>query len=242
MRGRLAAAQHVSRLLLERARPLGRRDDHGAAAVRDQANVADREGIAHHARRQHVLDRQRFLVPGDGIELRPFARGHRHRCQLLARCAVLMHMARRRHGVGARRHERVERRLVGVDLAHRRLLAADAALRAAVGDDGHIAQPLLDGAHGVRDVILERRTADDGRADERRVDAQIFAQRQHRQPALRRGAEHAVDILERQAAILERPLDALCHQVDDGESVGHVAQIGFGDADDRRAAALQAVH
>ena len=46
----------------------------------------------------------------------------------------------------------------------------------------------------------------------------------------------------RQAAVVERALDALRHQVDDGHAVRHLAEIGFRDADDRRAAALQAVH
>ena len=36
------------------------------------------------------------------------------------------------------------------------LLAPDAALRRAIGDDGDVAQPLLDGVHGMGDVILER--------------------------------------------------------------------------------------
>ena len=56
--------------------------------------------------------------------------------------------------------------------------------------------PCSIGAHGVRDVVLERRATNDGGADERRVDAQILAQRQHRQTALGRGAEQAVDVLQ----------------------------------------------
>ena len=52
----------------------------------------------------------------------------------------------------------------------------------------------------------------------------------------------AVDVRELQPAVIERPVHALRHQVDDGQALRHMAQIGFGDADDRRAAALQAFH
>ena len=71
---------------------------------------------------------------------------------------------------------------------------------------------------------------------------EIFGERQDRQAALGRGREQAVDVLQAQAAIVERALDALRHQVDDGQSVRHFAEVGFGHADDRRAAALEPVH
>ena len=45
-----------------------------------------------------------------------------------------------------------------------------------------------------------------------------------------------------QAAVVERALDALRHQVEDGETVGHLAEVGFRDADDSRAAALEPFH
>ena len=84
-----------------------------------------------------------FFSQAAGIEQRPFARRDRDRGELLARGAVLMHVARGRERIGARRQERLERRLVRIDLAHRGLLAADAALRAAVGDHRDIAQAQL---------------------------------------------------------------------------------------------------
>src|SRR5262245_29669043 len=37
-------------------------------------------------------------------------------------------------------------------------------------------------------------------------------------------------------------MHALRHQVDDGHTLGDMAEIGFGDPDDRRAAALEPVH
>ena len=55
-------------------------------------------------------------------------------------------------------------------------------------------------------------------------------------------AEQAVDVFQAQAAVVERALGALRHQVDDGHSVGHLAEVGFGHSDDRRAAALEPVH
>ena len=42
------------------------------------------------------------------------------------------------------------------------------------------------------------------------------------------------DVLERQPAIGERARDALRHQVDRRQTFGHLAEIGFGNADDRR--------
>ena len=242
MGDRLAAAQHIGRPLLQRAGALGRRDDDGAAAIGDEAAVAHREGMAHHARGQHALDGQRLLLPRRRIEQRPLACGYCHGGHLLARGAELVHVARGGERVGARRHERLERRLVGVDLAHRRLLAADAALRAAVGDDGDVAQAQRDRAHGMGHVVLERRAADDGGAEERRVDAEILGQRQHRQPALSSGREQAVDILQTEPAIVERTLGALRHQVDDGKAICHLAEIGFRNADDGRAAPFEPFH
>ena len=162
--GRLAAAQHIGGRLLERLGALGRCDDDRAAAVGDETAVAHRERIAHHPGREHAIDRQRLLLPRGRVEQRPFARGHRDRGQLLARRAELMHVARGRERVGARRQERLERRFVRIDLAHGRLLAADAALRAAIGDHGDVAEAERNRAHRMRDVILERRAADDGRA------------------------------------------------------------------------------
>jgi hypothetical protein len=67
-------------------------------------------------------------------------------------------------------------------------------------------------------------------------------QRQARGAALRGRAQQAVDIAQPQPAIIERPLDALRHQVDRTHVRGDRTQIGLGDADDRRRAALQPVH
>ena len=198
--------------------------------------------MADHARLQHVLDGERLLLPGGGIELRPLARRDRDLGEVLARGAVLMHVARGRERIGAGRQERLERRLVRIDLALRGLLAPDAALGRAVGDHRDIAQPGFDRGRRLRDVKLERRAAGHRGADEFRRDAEILDQRDDRHALLRHGAEQAVDILQREPAIGERAQRALRAQVHRAHAVGDLAEIGFGDADDRRRAALQAFH
>ena len=59
---------------------------------------------------------------------------------------------------------------------------------------------------------------------------------------MRGGADQPVDIAEREPAIGECAMDALSHQIDWAHLGGDGTQIGFGDADDRGRAALQAVH
>ena len=89
----------------------------------------------------------------------------------------------------------------------------------------------------------EGRPAEDRRVDERRRDPEIFGQVEARGAALRGRAQQAVDIAQLEAAIIERPLDALRHQVDGTHLRGDRAEIGLGDADDRGASrAAAAVH
>ena len=57
-----------------------------------------------------------------------------------------------------------------------------------------------------------------------------------------RGADEAVDILQREPAIVERAGDALGHQVDDDVPWRDLADIALGRPDDCRAAALEAAH
>ena len=73
-------------------------------------------------------------------------------------------------------------------------------------------------------------------------DAEIFAEVEGGGAALRAGADQAVDILEGEAAIVERAGDALRHQIDDVEPRPDLAEIAFRGPDDRRAAALKAAH
>ena len=61
-----------------RAGASGGRDDDGAATVGDEAAVAHREGITHHARVQHLIARERLLLPRLGIEQGPLSRRDRY--------------------------------------------------------------------------------------------------------------------------------------------------------------------
>ena len=78
--------------------------------------------------------------------------------------------------------------------------------------------------------------------EEWRIDSEVFGEPQDRQPALGGGREQPVDVLQFQAAIVERAPDSLRHQIEDGETVGHLAKVGFRDADDGRAAAFEPFH
>jgi hypothetical protein len=187
-----------------------------------------------HARLQHVGDGEVLLLPRDRIELRPLARRDRDLGELLARGAELMHVARGRERIGAGRQERVERGFVGIDLALRGGTASDAALRRAVTDHRDVAQAGLDRRDRLRDMKLERRAAGHARADELRLDAEIFDHRRNRHALLRHRAEQAVDVLQRKPAVGERALRALRHQIHRAHALGHLAKIGLGDADDCR--------
>ena len=175
---RRASAEHIDRRLLQRAGALGRGHHDRAAAIGHEADVADRKGIADHPRHEHVGDRQRLLLPGGRVQQRPLPCRDRDLGHLLARRAVLVHVARGRHRVGGRRQKRAERRLVRVDLAHRGLAAADAALRAAIGDHRDLAQAELDRRQRMRDMKLERRAAKDRRVDIGRRNSEILGERQ----------------------------------------------------------------
>ena len=59
---------------------------------------------------------------------------------------------------------------------------------------------------------------------------------------LRRGGEEAVDVGELQARVVERAHRGLRHQVERARVRRDQAEIGFGGADDRDAAFLEAAH
>ena len=89
---------------------------------------------------------------------------------------------------------------------------------------------------------FERRATDDGGVGVGRGESQVFAERHRRGARLRGGAEDAVHVTQFQAAVGERPMDALRHQIERAHVGGDRADIGFGGADDRGAAAREAVH
>ncbi len=122
------------------------------------------------------------------------------------------------------------------------MVPADRALGRAIGDDRDVAQPELQSGLRMGDMKHERRPAQNRRVDESRRNPEIFGKVETGGAALRGGADQPVDIAERQPTIVERAVNALRHQVDRAHLGGDRTQIGFGDADDRGAAALQAAH
>src|SRR4051812_29399081 len=94
----------------------------------------------------------------------------------------------------------------------------------------------------MRYVHLERGTADDGGVRIGAWQAQILAQRHGRCARLGRGAEQPVHVAQCEAAVRQGAMDALRHQVERAHVGSDRADIGFCGADDRGAAAGQAVH
>ena len=166
-------------------------------------------------------------------------RRDRDRSHLLARRPELVHVARRRQRVSARRQSRVVRRYERVVATRRDQLAAGRTLRGAVGDHRDFAHPGFDRRLRMHHRAFEHRAAAVRRVLIPRRDPQVFAQRHHRRAALTGRGKYAVDVLQREPAIFERAADALGHQVDRRQPGCDVAEIGFGDADDRDRSALR---
>ena len=233
-------AQQVHGLVAQVARALGGRDDERAGRIRDQAAVEHAAaGSAIGLADEHLLQRQRRLHVRVGMQQRVRARVDRHARQLLARRAVLVHVAPRDHGVVAR--DRAAVGLLELRVTHLR-------------------------EHGDRGVAPEACRAVLAGADQdglglapcdrlRRVpehDAGACAARDHRsaqrgfrpryshsdEPSIVYGSvnEYAVsrpsmsDDLE--SRVVERALGGLCIQPQAGH-VRHLADVRFADADDR---------
>jgi hypothetical protein len=92
----------------------------------------------------------------------------------------------------------------------------------------------------MRHVGHERRAAHHRAVLVPRREPQVFAQRRGRHAALAGGGEHAVDVGEGEAAVRQRALHALRHQIDDAHVRGDFAEVRFGHADDRGGAAREA--
>jgi hypothetical protein len=144
----------------------------------DETNVAHRERIADHPRRHDLGDCQGFLLPSDGVKQRPLARRDGDSGQLLARGAVLVHVARGGERIGGRRQERPERGLVRIVLAHRGVPPPDRPLGAAISDDRDLAESELQRRLGMRDMEHKGRAAEDRRVDKSRRNAEILGKRQ----------------------------------------------------------------
>ena len=91
------------RAILGTVRP---RHDNRTATIRHQATVKLGQRVGDQARIRYVIDRQISALEGFRVELGPLARRHRNFRKLIARAAVLVHIARGRQRI---RRDRVAR-------------------------------------------------------------------------------------------------------------------------------------
>ena len=98
----LPNAEQVRGLALAIARALGGRDDEGAGRIGNETAVEDVERRGDLFRADHVLNRDGLLHVRVRMQRRVPARRYRHLRELLARQAVLVHVALRDHRVAAR--------------------------------------------------------------------------------------------------------------------------------------------
>ena len=89
----LPCSKQVDRGLAEAPGPLGACDERGPAAVCHQAAVQDAQERGDHARTEDVLDREVVTYKGFGVQLCPLAGGYGDLGELLARGAILVHVA-----------------------------------------------------------------------------------------------------------------------------------------------------
>ena len=219
---RLARAQDVHRLLLQVARAFRRRDHERAAAVTDDAAIQQMQRRRDDSRREHVLDRDRIAILRHRIHRRMQPHRDRNLGQLLRGRPVVMHVPLRDHRVRPYRR-RPERNLVLV--AWIATAAASAAARAdreprrrrrrSINYDAHIAQPGMNRGGRMGRMRHERRPANRGRIDEVRRQVQVIAEADDPHPAHPdSGRAQPVDVLDRQAGVVERATHALRHYLE----------------------------
>ena len=199
-----ADAAHHDGLLLQVLRHVGTAHDDRDAAVVDEAVVEEAQRLGHVRRLHVVLDRQRLLHHGVGIQARVLAEGHGDRAELLLGGAVEELVALEEERVERALRRQAPRRVVEVrrDAAARHPRAAvggvHRALRVAVDQGDRRAQPAVDG-HGRFDDALGGVAA----AAPARIQAPQLAR-----PLARQGGPgaQAVDVVLLQARIVERAL------------------------------------
>jgi len=168
---------------------------------------------------------------GQRIELRPLARRHRDVRQVLARGAVLVHVACCGQGVAGDRVARLVGRFVQGRFGHRLELAKAGALVAAVADQRHFALAGVQRHGGGEKVAHIRRAADHGGFAELGMDAQIFGHRQTGEEVVGRAGEQAIDIGQLQAGIGQRAVHRFAQNFERAATGGHghAAQAGAHD-------------
>src|SRR5262249_46678256 len=222
----------------EGARPRGGGDEEGPAAVGEQAAIEEAQGLVHEARRLVVLERHRLPHLRIGIAERVTAPGDRDVAVVGAGDAVLVHLP-----PGQVTHER-DRADVAVGNGPRRAeeLGNDSLRKGLCpeGAEDDLAEPGLDRQDRRLQHAEGRGAAQFHGGPEGRGDAEEGGHA--RRPAVllahlrRHQAEHAVDVVARHAAVVDRALrrfEAEAH----GAHAGHLPEAREADAGDRVAAA-----
>jgi hypothetical protein len=109
-------------------------------------------GRGDHARTEDVLDREVVTYKGFGVQLCPLAGGYGDLGELLARGAILVHVAGGGEGVGANRVAWPVGSLVGEGLGAGDEPAAGGTLRRAVGYEGDLVEAGLYGSGRMEEV------------------------------------------------------------------------------------------
>ena len=186
-------------------------------SVRRQQSAC-RSGSAIMRDLQRLVDAQRLaVVEGLGIELRPPVHRHRHRRELAAGRAVLVHVTARRQGVLADQRQPVRRLELRRTAWRRRVVAQAPALRGRSAPCcRRRAAPRCtcppQRRDGVRDEQLPRRAADLRAVDIRRTQPQILRHLQRVGPVVA-AAEEAVDVVLPQPGVVERRVRRLLMQL-----------------------------
>ena len=214
---------------LQAFRDLRPRHDHRAAAVAHDAAVEAMQRIRDHRRVHDFLDRDHVPEHRVGVVLgvmrsRDFDPG-----ELLARRAVLVHVAHRAHRVEVHGHRAVRhlvRRIGKVDaaVAHLRAGAAFGVRPAGERDQRDVALSGRDGFRGVGDVHQIRAAAHVGGVDVAQL-VEVHVVRHAPDVGARRvtRTEVAVDVVLGESRVLERAFRALRVELRDG-FVGGLAQ------------------
>ena len=211
--------------------PVGPRQDNRTRPVADQAAIGHGEGVAHHARTQHVLDAERAAHGGLGILPRPGSRRHRYFRQLFARRSELVHVAR-----GSKRVRGHQARPVGGLVGDRHHAAGTylaAARIAAVADERDLAQSRLQRERRPLQEVDERRSAEHGAFDHFGADAEILGGHRGRQRCAIDDTEYAVHVGLLEGRIGECALHRLRHQLEIAPA-RHLAEFGLAETHDRR--------
>ena len=250
----LAAAEDPDRLFLAVARDVGRRDHHRAAAIGDHAALEQVQRVGDHARAHHVRDRglanleelershrrDRF-----GVSHRVITRRRGDLRELLARGAVLMHVAVRDHRViRDQRHAAEALEIIGGSGhagAHARADAdrpGMAVRRRAVAEQRDARLALRDVALRVGGVELVGAAADVGRVDHVRVQAEVLGDLQARHAAAIAGVVDRVHVAPAEAGVRERAPGALGLDLQRTHAPFHITRRVLVNPNNRRVAFL----